>query len=210
MRIWDISMEINANMPVWKGRDERRPIFTVTRNFENGKGARETRIDVDMHCGTHIDAPLHFVESGDTIENTTLQKLVRQVKVVDLTGVQDCIRVQDLRDLPISEGDFLLLKTVNSFGNDLEGDFVFIHEDAAAFLAEKKIAGVGIDALGVERDQPSHGTHLALLTKGIIIIEGLRLGEVDQGTYMMIAAPLKIIGVEAAPARVFLLDCAGC
>ena len=65
---------------------------------------------------------------------------------------------------------------------------------------------MGIDSLGIERDQANYGTHLSLLGENIIIIEGLRLEQVEEGRYFMVAAPLKLVGVEAAPARIFLLE----
>ena len=57
MRIWDISMPIHPEMPVWKGRDAKRPRLIITRDYdEEGQGGRETRLDMDVHTGTHIDA----------------------------------------------------------------------------------------------------------------------------------------------------------
>jgi arylformamidase len=65
---------------------------------------------------------------------------------------------------------------------------------------------VGLDALGVERDQPGYPTHRALLEQGIIILEGLRLKDVPPGIYRLLALPLLLMGAEAAPARVVLLE----
>ncbi len=206
MRIWDISMPVNPEMPVWKGREEKRPHFIITRDFQNGQGGRETRLIMDAHTGTHIDAPLHFVQGGKTLDQIPLEQLIRKVKVIDLSAIEDVIRPEHFAGHGISRGDFILFKTLNSTEPILEKDFVYISGEAAQALVELGVAGVGIDALGVERDQPDHATHLALLKAGIIIIEGLRLDHVPAGEYLMIAAPLKIVGVEAAPARVILTD----
>lgn len=207
MKIWDVTMAIKPSMPVWKGRDAKRPVFTITRDYdENGEGARETHLAFDMHTGTHIDAPLHFVHQGKTMNEIPLSKLIRPVKVIDLTHVNDTIEVDDLDEGLIQKGDFILFKTRNSFEDILESEFVYISSSAAKRLAELKIEGVGIDALGVERDQPDHATHHAILGAGIIIIEGLDLAEVAQGEYFMIAAPLKVDQLEAAPTRVLLTE----
>ncbi|NMA60618.1 MAG: cyclase family protein, partial [Firmicutes bacterium] len=128
------------------------------------------------------------------------------VKVLDLTMVQDAIKGEHLEGALIEKGDFILLKTRNSLEDILEGEFVYITTEAAERLVELGVEGVGLDALGVERDQPDHGTHHALLGAGIIIIEGLCLGEIEAGEYFMIAAPLKVVGLEAAPTRVFLTE----
>lgn len=207
MKLWDVTMEIGPGMPVWKGRESKKPIATITRDFANGDSARETQLTIDMHTGTHIDAPLHFIRDGQTIDEISLDRLVRPAKVIDLTSVASVIERSDLIKHPIEPEDFILLKTRNSYEDILQTDFVYIGEEAARYLAEEaKVAGVGIDGLGVERDQPEHGTHHALLGAGIIIIEGLRLKAVEQGDYLMIAAPLKVKGLEAAPARVLLTE----
>lgn len=73
-------------------------------------------------------------------------------------------------------------------------------------MKEKGIRGVGIDSLGIERSQPEHETHKVLLGNNIIIIEGLRLQDIDEGVYMMYALPLKIVGGDGAPARVILSE----
>lgn len=206
MKIYDISMTIHPGMPVWKDREEKKPIFSITGDFVNGQGSRETRVSLDLHTGTHIDAPLHFLHDGKTIEHTTLEQLVRPVKVLDLTHVEDSITKGDLTSFTIEAGDFLLLKTRNSAVDTFDVNFVFVDESGANHLIEKGIAGVGIDSVGIERDQAGHPTHKGLLGNNIIIIEGLRLQEIAEGDYLMIAAPLKLVNVEAAPARIFLLD----
>ncbi|NLJ73394.1 MAG: cyclase family protein [Firmicutes bacterium] len=206
MKIWDISMDVHPEMPVWKGREGKKPVFTITRDYVDGQGARETRVTMDMHTGTHIDAPLHFVYEGRTMDDISIEDLVRPVKVIDLTHVTDAIMPDDIDEKGIEKGDFVLLKTINSFQDILEKEFVYISHKAAQRLVEMGVNGVGLDALGVERDQPEHGTHMALLGAGVVIIEGLRLAHVPQGEYLMIAAPLKVVGVEAAPARVLLTE----
>lgn len=205
MKIIDISMDITPDMTVWKNRTERRPQFFITRDYSRGDPARETQVRIDMHTGTHIDAPLHFVEGGAAIAETTLKSLVRPVTVLDLTSVDDAITAGDLHRHDIAAGDFLLCKTKNSFRDDWDDSFVFLRADGADYLKQMQIAGVGTDALGIERSQPDHKTHRSLLGSSIIIIEGLRLAHVEAGRYFMVAAPLKIIGVEAAPARIFLM-----
>ncbi len=209
MKFYDASMTIHPGMAVWKNSSDRQPVFTVERDFEaGGAGSRLTRISLDMHTGTHVDAPLHFLATGDSIDQLALERLVRPVRVVDLTYVQDKITRGELEGLQITPGDFLLLKTKNSFVDEFDPEFVYLDHTGAAYLAEKETAGVGIDALGIERSQADHATHKQLLAKGLVIIEGLRLRDVPPGAYFMVAAPLKLQGVEAAPARVLLFGAA--
>ena len=72
-------------------------------------------------------------------------------------------------------------------------DFVFVGADGARYLVERKVKGVGIDALSIEQDQPGHPTHHLLPRAGIVIIEGLRLADVGEGTYVLIAAPAPLV-----------------
>jgi arylformamidase len=192
-------------MAVWKRNQERLPVFTIERDFDvDGTGSRQTRVSLDMHTGTHVDAPLHFLAHGSPIENTGLDKLVRPVRVLDLTNVEDKITRLDLENFRFGAGDFLLLKTKNSYVDEFDFEFVYLERTGAAYLVEREIAGVGIDALGIDRSQADHATHKQLLSNEIVIIEGLRLGDVPAGDYFMVALPLKLQGVEAAPARVIL------
>jgi arylformamidase len=113
---------------------------------------------------------------------------------------------KDLINLDIQSGDFILLKTKNSYEDTFNFNFVYINQHAASYLATRKIAGVGVDALGVERDQSGHPTHHILMDANAIIIEGLRLKEVPEGSYHMFALPIKMKGVEALLLSVILVD----
>lgn len=206
MRIYDITTAIGPDMAVYKNKPEKRPVFTVTSDFQTGS-SHETRIQMDVHTGTHIDAPLHMIEGGETTDILNLESLVRDCVVIDLTHLNTAaIQAQDLAGADISTDDFILLKTRNSFSDTFDFEFVYVTEDAARWLADKGVAGVGVDALGIERSQPTHPTHKILFNHGVRIIEGLRLADVPAGRYQMVAAPLKLVGVDAAPARVFLIE----
>jgi arylformamidase len=205
MKIYDISMPIKEGMPVYKNKEEKKPNIRVVQDFDTAT-ARESRIDMDVHCGTHVDSPLHMLPEGGTMETIPLERLVGPCRVLDLTEINGGIRQSDLERFEIENGEFLLFKTKNSFTDAFDFEFVYLAEDGAKYLIEKGIKGVGIDALGIERAQPGHPTHKSLFRADIIIIEGLRLREVPEGRYFMVAAPLKLVHTEAAPARVLLIE----
>lgn len=205
MKIYDISMSITHDMPVYKGRAEKKPYFRNDRNFNTGS-VYETRIEMNLHTGTHLDSPMHILENGKNLDSIALDKVITKCKVLDLTEVNEKISKMHLESKKIEEGDFILLKTKNSFEAILEKNFIFLDVSGAKFLKDKKIKGVGIDSLGIERDQPGHGTHKALMEDEIIILEGLNLSKVDEGEYFLFAAPIKIKDVEAAPVRAILLE----
>lgn len=204
MKIYDISMGISHDMPVYKGKESKRPAVKVESDFVSGT-VYETKLEMNMHTGTHIDAPLHILQQGGTIDQLDLNKVVTKCKVLDFKGVEGKISEEHLATKNISEGDFILLKTANSTLDILEAEFVYLDRSGAEYLRNKGVTGVGIDALGIERSQPGHETHKILLGSGIIILEGLRLKEVEEDEYLLIAPPVRIVGAEAAPVRALLV-----
>lgn len=203
-KIYDISMPVTPFMPVYKGKEHKRPIISTDSDFSTGT-AYETRLEMNLHTGTHLDAPLHMIRDGYTLEKTDLSKVVTGCRVLNLTHVKEKITAADLAGCPIKEKDFILLKTRNSFEDILETEFVYLDKTGAEYLKNFNIKGVGIDALGIERNQPDHETHICLLKAGIIILEGLRLKDIEEGEYLLSAAPILIPGAEAAPVRAYLI-----
>ncbi len=214
MILYDISMTINQEIAVYKNRAEKRPVFKVTRNFQDSS-VYETRLDMDLHTGTHIDMPLHIYPDGAASEKWSQDEIFTRCVVLDFTTkAGDAITAKHLdQELQVVGGKgsnfdqkmTVLLKTKNSLQDTFDDNFTYLDKSGASYLAEKKFRGVGIDALGIERNQPGHETHKLLLKAGIWIIEGLRLQIVPPGEYILVTMPLKIEGVEAMPARAVLL-----
>ncbi len=205
MKIYDISMTIHEDMIVYKDKEEKRPHFNNKANYINAD-YYDTDLYMNLHTGTHFDAPLHMVKDGQTMEGYKLEKFITDVKVFNLEHLNNKITKEDLLSYDIKAGDFILLKTKNSYDTTFNFDFIYLDQSGAQYLAERSIIGVGIDALGIERAQPEHETHKVLLRRGIMILEGLTLKEVEEGGYLMIALPLKIKNVEAAPTRAVLVE----
>ncbi|TLS37950.1 cyclase family protein [Pseudalkalibacillus caeni] len=202
MKVYDVTASIFEGMPVYKNKEEKQPKISTQTNGH----VTESRITMDVHTGTHVDSPLHMINDADTMESISIEDLVGNAKVIDLTNVKESISKEDLEKEEIEKNDFILFKTQNSFEDEFNFDFIFLAEDGAKYLVEKGIRGVGTDALGIERSQQGHPTHRTLFEKEIIIMEGLRLKEVEAGEYFMVAAPIKLQGTDAAPARVLLFE----
>jgi len=115
------------------------------------------------------------------------------------------ITYEDIKNFQIETNDFVIFKTKNSLSEVFDYDFIYVDESAASYLAKKKVRGVGIDALGIERAQKNHPTHKILLSNDIIILEGLRLKSVPEDKYKLFCLPLKIAQVEALPVRAILI-----
>ena len=206
MQIYDISMTISEDMAVYKNKAEKRPRLTVTRDFSSGN-IRESSLSLDMHCGTHLDAPLHVLAGGSTIDRQDLTKLAGvRCQVLDLTHLNEKMAAADLALHAIAAGSFVLCKTKNSLSEGFDPDFVYLAAEGAAYLRDQNISGFGLDALGIERGHPDHPAHTILLGHGISVLEGLRLKDVPAGQYLLFALPLKVAGAEASPTRAILVQ----
>jgi len=205
MNVIDISWPLSQDMTSYKNRED----FSIQafKTFEKD-GVRESIITLNAHTGTHIDAPSHFLKDGKTIGQTPFGQTVGPCKVLDLMEVEQSISEADLTSQEINAGDILLFKTKNSSSSEtdsFDASFIYIDASAAQYLAAKQVRAVGIDYLGIEREQPGHETHKALFNSSITVIEGLRLGHVDPGEYFLMCLCIAVQEAEAAPARAVLL-----
>ena len=207
----DISVPLYTGRVHWPG-DPACEIEQVM-SIDSGNPCNLTRISMCTHTGTHMDAPLHFIRDGKSIDTMPIEATVGRARVLEISDPQ-AVKVDELEPYFIQPGERILFKTSNSprcwQSNSFVEDFVYISHEAAQYLAEKQIQTVGVDYLsvgGYRVDGPE--THHALLSAGIWIIEGLNLAYVQAGSYELICLPLKMIGAEGAPARAILRPLAG-
>lgn len=205
MNYYDITKEISEEMVVYKNRDAKRIKRLVQADYTS-QSYYESRLELDMHTGTHADAPLHMIEQGITMEQVDWTKFIGPCKVFDLTHVKEYIVKEDLVGLDIQSQDIILLKTTNSYDTSYNPKFVYLEEDAATYLVEQGIKCLGMDAMSIERDKADHPTHKIILSQKIGVLEDLQLKDVKAGHYFLSALPLKIKGSEASPVRAVLLD----
>ncbi len=206
MEIIDISMKISGDMITYEG-DPRVTVEWVKNIREDGVVV--SRICMGLHTGTHVDAPAHYLEDGNSIEDIDLKSLIGRAHVCDLTAIEGEIIESHLSNCDIREGEIILLKTGNSRllrNKNFSGEFVHLSEDAADYLVERKIKAVGIDYLSIEKFNSGNSyVHRKLLSNNIPVIEGIDLNYVKPGVYTLFCLPLKVEGGEAAPARCILI-----
>jgi len=174
----DISVPIHDDMPTWPTSIGVR--VTQVERRAAGDPANVSRLDCDVHTGTHVDAPLHFVDGGKGVDALSLEILNGPCFVADARDM-DAVTRTALEKLPIPEDTRrLLLRTDNSLWWE-EGDTVF-REDyvaltagAAKWVVEKDIELVGVDYLSVQRFTDGPETHEVLLSNDVVIVEGLDL-----------------------------------
>ena len=208
MKIYDITFPLSEQTPVYEGDPNVK--IAVASSIAKGDAANVTQICCGAHTATHVDAPNHFIEGTRKVHELELEKLIGDCKVLELDESVLAIEPEHLGNLEKTER--ILFKTRNSgFWNEPEKgfrkDFTYISTAAAKVLADAEIKLVGIDYLSVEQfGSKDFATHITLLEKEIIIIEGLDLREVSAGDYELICLPLKIISEtgDGAPARTIL------
>jgi arylformamidase len=206
--IYDVSVPLRLGMPTYAG--EPGPELQYLKQIARGDSANVTALSLGSHTGTHVDAPHHFLDGRSTVEEMPLESLVGTAQVVELTE-QRHITAADLEAAGIPAASRrLLLKTPNSAfwdHDDFHTDFVGLTGDAALWLVDHGFFLIGIDYLSIEQFRsPTHEVHKTLLEAGVIILEGLDLRHVPPGAYTLVCAPLKVVGADGAPARVFLWD----
>jgi len=209
MNIFDISILINPEMPVWPG--DPPVVLEKVASMDDGDHDNISRLECGVHTGTHVDAPHHFLNDHRTVEGLALDVLTGPVLIIQMADEINLITADTLDNAMIPlEITRLLIKTRNSKlwasgNNKFFQDFVAISLEGANWLVERGIKLVGIDYLSIAPYKQSIPTHKALLKAGIIILEGLNLSAVSPGSYELYCLPLKLEGSDGAPARAILI-----
>jgi len=208
MKVYDISLTLRRRMPVYPG--EPTPLLEPTKDIGRGDLYNISRLTITTHTGTHIDAPLHFLRGGTSVDQLPVNVLVGPALVVEMTVEQE-ITAADLEAAAIPPGtERLLFKTRNSRLLDDAAfcrDFVYLTLDAAHWLVERRVRLVAIDYLSVEQmDAQPNIVHETLLRAGVVIVEGVDLRQVAPGPYFLACLPLKIEGADGSPVRAVLVE----
>lgn len=203
-RVIDISVPLHPRMAAWPGSPGLR--LHSTRALARGDGVNESRLDTDVHCGTHVEGPLHFIDGGSPVGAIGLDVLVGPAHVAYVPEADE-IGPDELAAVPDGV-ERLLIRTRNSERDPRESefrrDYVALTLDGARRVAERGIRLVGVDYLSVQRFTDDPETHRVLMRAGVAILEGIHLGGVEPGTYRLTCLPLALDDAEAAPARAIL------
>ncbi|HEV8686227.1 MAG TPA: cyclase family protein [Gaiellaceae bacterium] len=199
MNIIDVSVPVRPGMVTYPGD----PVVELERTISMADGAayNVSRLAFGVHTGTHVDAPVHFVDGGAGSDELLLDVLVGPATVFDATAASS-LDAETLETVGV-QGERVLLKTRNSELWSREAfaeEFLSLREDGAKLLVERGVQLVGIDYLSIGDE----AAHQVLLEAGVVPVEGLDLSGVAPGDYGLVCAPLKLVGSDGAPARVFL------
>lgn len=208
MKWIDVTLPMKPDTVHWPGH----PRYTVTEmmSMENGDVMNVTSVIMCSHFGTHIDAPRHYLNQGRAVDELKPEVLIGPCKVVEYKG-KGHISAQFIRELDLRDVSRLLIKTTNSQllrEPTFSEDFIALLPEAAEALVKVGVIVLGIDGYSIGPYDPTQGqpVHRIFLSAGPdqVAIEELDLLEVPPGEYELLAIPLRLTGLEAAPARVFL------
>ncbi len=206
-KIYDLSINIKNNMIKWPSDPEIsiKDLYSIKK----GDNLNFKEVNFGVHTGTHIDAPYHFNNKGKKIHQLNLYDLIGEVYVKEIDS--PVINKKVLKNIDLLKYKRILFKTLNSKLQLLNKKFftenyVHITKDGAKYLAKNKIKVVGIDYLSIESYKNKKGdAHKILTNANIIILESLNLSKVKEGSYLLIALPIKLYNSDGAPARIVLI-----
>ncbi|HEU0143743.1 MAG TPA: cyclase family protein [Nitrososphaera sp.] len=201
LKIHDLTRTISQDMRVYPGDPQPKfdPHATIKDNNVN-----VTRITVGSHTGTHVDAPWHFLQEGNTIDIEPLDKFIGEATIIDASGKKS-ITAEDFSSYDIRSNDIVLIYTGTG---DRLTDFAYFDISAAERMVEHKVKCVGIDTASVEKyGEKDAPVHKMLLAKNIGIIENLaNLKQFAGNRMFFVCLPLPLKGIDGSPARAILFD----
>jgi arylformamidase len=199
MKIYDITRRLSGDVVVYPG--DRVP--RVTR--EDRGDYLISELVLSSHSGTHVDAPLHYLKAGMTVDTIPLEWLIGPVQVIDCSAGTGLIGREELAALAPGMTR-VLIRTSFSGMETFSSGFRGLSIDAAAYLADSGVRCIGTDTPSIEAYGGDGSLHRFLFAHDMVVIELLALAGVPAGGYFMVALPLRLQDGDGAPARVVLLD----
>ena len=203
----DISLRISPTSVVWPTAPQ--PVLTRRHSITNGDRSNDSNLFMNVHTGTHVDAPLHHFNDGASADQIPLGHMIGEAWVLDLKN-RSVIDIPALEQVwPSSSVTRILCRTDNSSywkeeQKDFVTDFCALAPETAEWLLAKSIQLVGMDYLSVQRYGDVQTVHQVLLKAGVVLVEGVNLSEVEPGRYELLCLPLRLANADGAPARVVL------
>jgi arylformamidase len=208
-RVIDLSHPIHEQMPPWPGTP---PVeITILDQAEwttaEQRHSNASRLAMNIHCGTHMDAPFHFMPLGRTIDQVPLDWTYGPATLVRLTnqGPGTQVTAADLQ--PWEASLRRTGKAILQMGwaerwqqADFFDNFPVISAEAARFLVDCGVHLIGVETASV--DMAPHDTHLVLLGNDCLIVECLRgLEQITSDEFLFCATPLSVAGRDGSPVR---------
>ena len=206
MSFHDISLKLTGETLRWV----TAPPFELEerRRMSKGDPNNSSALNMSVHSGTHIDAPLHFVVDGNTIDQLPLERFIGPALVYALEA-ERYITKEHVAGIRLDGATRVLFKTKNSAllrKQEYDPDFVAISVEAAQSLVELGVELVGLDYLSVAHADEQAPVHRAFLDHGVVLLEGIDLSAVAPGRYELMCLPIPLGDSDGAPCRAVLRD----
>ena len=207
MKVIDLSHTLQNGMPVFPG--DTAPSFQKSMTHAKD-GAQVIRMDLATHHGTHLDCPLHFMAGGNSADSSNIQNFFGKAYLADCTGFGRGEKIPASHfpriDIDWNEVSWIVIYTgwYKHWGADKYFDhFPVLSEDAAEFLVEKQIVGIGLDVISIDAiDSEDYPIHNIILGNGLYIIENLtNLHDIKSAYFNLATFPLKIKEGDGSPVR---------
>jgi arylformamidase len=206
-QLYDISVPVMNGGVVYPGNPEIH--IEPQQDMSRGGSSNVSLLSIGSHTGTHVDAPLHMIPDGAGVDAIPLDALVGPALLIAFDDDVMAVTEAYLRTHPVAGHERVLLKTRNSRfirEREFHRDYTYLAPDGAEYLVSLGVRLVGIDYLSIEQFHSGHHrTHTTLLSRGVVIVEGLDLSEVPAGTYDLYCLPILLAGIDGAPARAVLV-----
>jgi len=207
-RIHDISVPVKTGGLVYPGNPEIA--IELQQAVGRGAGANVSIIRFGSHTGTHVDASRHFFDDAEPVDQIDLSTLIGPATVLSFGDSFMSIGASDLEKHDLQGKSRVLLRTRNSGflgDNEFHRDYTYLAPDGAEYLVSLGVKLVGVDYLSIEQFHSGHHrTHRTLLAKNVVIVEGLNLQDIEPGEYDFVCLPLRLEGLDGAPARAVLIE----
>lgn len=207
MKIIDLTHTVTNDMTIFPGGEQpdNHVISTVAVN-----GWKETRLHMNSHNGTHMDAPAHVLEDGTTLDKIDVVNFVGMAALVDCTSVGEGEEIgleliEKNKDI-IDNAEFIIFKTNwSKYWNSDKylGEYPIISDEVVDFIISSKKKGIAFDTISVDPINSSTlPKHHKILSNNILVFENLtNLDAVDNNIFVFCALPLKFENADGAPIR---------
>ena len=194
MKIYDISKEI-LSCEVYDG--DPKPTYTSINSIKDGDLYNLSAISMCAHNGTHIDAPLHFIDDGESVDMLPISHFVGECYVAECNKDIDENEALDIYSRATAAGanERILIKSKNH-----------VTDEGALAFAKCKLKLLGCETQSVGPLNAPMAAHIALLSQSTVLLEGVVLESIPEGKYLLSAAPLNIAGFEGSPCRAILIE----
>lgn len=204
----DITLALNEHTILYPGD---RPI-ELSRIMEISKGADLNMSEIksfNIHVGTHVDLPSHFIDNGLMLEDYALSSFMGEAVVCEILDVAR-IDKKHIQDLKLNNEQHIILKTCNSkllTETSFNPDYCFLTKAACEELLKFKPKSIGFDYYSLDpSDSTSFDAHMVFAQANVPVFVCLDLNDVQPGPYVFSGTPLALTGVEASPVRAVLFE----